>query len=83
MEVSELVALFPAVDVEMLAFGLVCFQAGAAVPVYYFEERLRGFGRAVADRFMPYKPPVGMSKQEALRTARPETPDDSDPSDSQ
>ena len=44
---------------------VLAFLAGATTPTYYAQERLRGFGRAVASR-LPYKPPAGMETAEAM-----------------
>jgi hypothetical protein len=51
-----------------LAVVVLAFLAGSTVPTYYAQERLRGFGRAVADRF-PYRPPAGMEEAEAMQAA--------------
>jgi hypothetical protein len=48
---------------------LLGFLAGATVPTYYAQERMRGFGRAVVSR-LPYRPPPGQSEEEALREAQ-------------
>lgn len=51
-----------------LAAIVLAFLAGATAPTYYAQERLRGFGRAVALR-LPYRPPPGMEEQEAMEAA--------------
>jgi hypothetical protein len=51
-----------------LAVVVLAFLAGSTVPTYYAQERLRGFGRAVADR-LPYRAPAGMDEQEAMQAA--------------
>ncbi|MUV87834.1 hypothetical protein GJ631_15055 [Natronomonas sp. CBA1123] len=51
-----------------LALVVLAFLAGATAPTYYAQERLRGFGRAVASR-LPYKPPAGMETGEAMEAA--------------
>jgi|GEM_PF-1589179 hypothetical protein len=51
-----------------LAAVVLAFLAGATAPTYYAQERLRGFGRAVASR-LPYKPPAGMETGEAMQAA--------------
>jgi len=56
------------VDVGTLSLVVLAFAAGATVPAYYAEERLRGFGRKLASR-LPYEPPPGMSEKEAMREA--------------
>jgi len=56
----------PLPTVEQVAIAVVAFQAGAACPVYYYQERLRGFGRKMGDR-LPYRPPPGQDEKQALR----------------
>lgn len=56
------------VPVRMLSGLLVAFVAGSTCPTYYATERLRGFGRAMFDT-LPYRPPPGMSEDDALREA--------------
>lgn len=51
-----------------LALVVLAFLAGATAPTYYAQERLRGFGRAVASR-LPYEPPAGMDAKEAMEAA--------------
>lgn len=55
----------PTIPTEMLAVAVVCFLAGAATPVYYAQERLRGFGRAMMSK-LPYRPPPGSNEETAL-----------------
>ena len=57
-----------------LALVVLAFLAGATAPTYYAQERLRGFGRAVASR-LPYKPPAGMETGEAMEAATEQTTD--------
>lgn len=59
---------FPLPSVEHVAIAVVAFQAGAACPVYYYQERFRGFGRAMVDR-LPYKSPPGRDEDEAMQEA--------------
>lgn len=70
MAASELVEAAGAVapDAATLSLVVLAFAAGATVPAYYAEERLRGFGRKLASR-LPYEPPPGMSEEEAMREA--------------
>jgi hypothetical protein len=35
---------------------MLAYLAGSMTPVYYAQERMRGFGRAMASR-LPYQPP--------------------------
>lgn len=63
---TALTALTP--DAKLLAVAVLFFQAGAACPTYYAQERFRGFGRALVDR-LPYRPPPGMEEAEALQEA--------------
>jgi hypothetical protein len=58
----------PALPPEWIAAVVLAYIVGTATPVYYAQERLRGFGRAMVDR-LPYKPPPGMEKQQALEAA--------------
>lgn len=53
---------------ELLTVAVLSYLAGAACPVYYAEERLRGFGRVMLSR-LPYAPPPGMEESEAMETA--------------
>jgi hypothetical protein len=53
---------------EAVAAVVLAYLAGAASPTYYAMERMRGFGRAVADK-LPYRPPAGMKEEEALAMA--------------
>ncbi|MHB9287369.1 hypothetical protein ACKVMT_10065 [Halobacteriales archaeon Cl-PHB] len=41
---------------DLIAFALLAFLAGMAVPTEYGMERVAGFGRWFASKF-PYKPP--------------------------
>lgn len=50
----------------LLAALITAYMAGAATPFGYVIERLRGFGRASVSR-LPYEPPPGMEREEALR----------------
>jgi hypothetical protein len=65
-EAVELAALAP--SFQSLAAVVLAYLAGAASPTYYAMERMRGFGRAVADR-LPYQPPAGLKEEEALALA--------------
>jgi hypothetical protein len=58
----------PALPPQWLAAVVLAFLAGASAPTYYAQERLRGFGRAMADR-LPYQPPPGMEADEAMQAA--------------
>ena len=51
----------------VLAF-LAGLLAGMTVPLRYGMERLAGFSRALLGR-LPYRPPPGREKEEALRAA--------------
>lgn len=53
---------------ETAALVVLAFFAGAACPVYYAEERMRGFGRALMNR-LPYVPPPGLQEEEAMVAA--------------
>lgn len=46
----------------MFVFGLL---VGSLAPTYYAGEQLRGFGRAMLEK-LPYEPPPGREKEEAL-----------------
>ncbi|ACV47825.1 MULTISPECIES: hypothetical protein [Halomicrobium] len=62
-------AVLPALpDTQTVAFGLLMFLGGMAVPTRYGMERLEGFGRAVASK-LPYRPPPGTDEQEAMADA--------------
>ena len=47
------------------AIGVV---AGSLAPTYFAQERLRGFGRTLFAR-MPYQPPPGLDREQAMRAA--------------
>lgn len=49
-------------------FGLL---VGSLAPTYYAGEKLRGFGRAMLNK-LPYEPPPGKEKEEALIEATDE-----------
>lgn len=51
-----------------LALTLVAFIGGVMVPFPYAMERFRGFGRTLLGK-LPYTPPAGMEKQEAIEQA--------------
>ena len=53
---------------QTTALLLVAFLAGGMCPVYYFQERMRGFGRAMVAK-LPYQPPPGKDREEALQDA--------------
>lgn len=61
----------PTVPSELLALVVTAFLAGAACPVYYAQERLRGFGRAMLAK-LPYKAPPGKKPEEAMVEATSE-----------
>lgn len=70
MPVESVTAAVVEAATDRFTLGLVIgFLGGGAVPTYYFQERMRGFGRAVADR-IPYRPPPGKSEEEALQEAQ-------------
>lgn len=69
--------LLTGVGPVVLAFTAGLF-AGGAVPVYYFEERARGFGRAMVSR-LPYEPPPGMDQEQALHAASTAADDHGEP----
>ena len=58
-------------NVTTIAVVVLAFLVGAACPVYYAQERLRGFGRAVMSR-LPYKPPPGREEGAAMEDATDE-----------
>jgi len=64
----------PVPTVEQAAIVIVAFQAGAACPVYYYQERLRGFGRAMVNQ-LPYRSPPGVDEEQAMQDAV-ENPDE-------
>lgn len=49
-----------------LALVLLAFLAGSSVPTYYAQERLRGAGRALMARLLPYQPPPGQDRETAM-----------------
>jgi len=51
----------------LLAFA-AGLTAGSLAPTYYAAERLRGFGRWLIQK-IPYSPPPGMHKDEAMQEA--------------
>ncbi|KAA9399682.1 hypothetical protein [Haloarcula sp. CBA1129] len=58
----------PIPEVQTLAYGLLWFLGGMAVPTRYGMERVEGFGRAVASK-LPYKAPPGTDEQAAMQEA--------------
>lgn len=66
-------------NAETAAAMLLAFLAGGMCPVYYFQERMRGFGRRMIS-LLPYKPPPGKHREEALQDAveDPASDDDND-----
>jgi hypothetical protein len=58
-------------NLTVLAAVLIAFAAGAMTPVYYAQERFRGFGRAMISK-LPYRPPPGTDEQEAMEDATDE-----------
>jgi hypothetical protein len=61
-------------NAETVGLVLVAFLSGGLCPVYYFQERMRGFGRAMVSQ-LPYKPPPGKDREEALVEATESTQD--------
>lgn len=59
---------FVASSIPFIITFAVGAAAGAMAPTYYAQERLRGFGRALF-RKVPYDPPPGMKREEAMRAA--------------
>jgi hypothetical protein len=55
-------------NAETAAGLLLAFLAGGMCPVYYFQERMRGFGRRMVS-ILPYQPPPGKRPLEALEDA--------------
>jgi hypothetical protein len=53
-------------DTSTLALALLAFLSGAACPTYYAQERLRGAGRFVLAKMLPYRPPPGQDEQAAM-----------------
>lgn len=70
----------PLPTLEMVAMAVLFFTAGSLVPSYYAQERMQGFGRAMADR-LPYTPPPGLSEEEALRLAAASAAEEQDGED--
>lgn len=64
-------------NLTTIAAVVLAFLAGATAPTYYAQERLRGFGRAVASR-LPYRPPPGVEEATAMEEAADDTADDPD-----
>lgn len=62
-------------NLTTIAAVVLAFLAGATAPTYYAQERLRGFGRAMASR-LPYQPPPGTEEQEAMKQATDEATDE-------
>ncbi|EMA57167.1 hypothetical protein [Halorubrum lipolyticum] len=58
-----------------LAMVMLAYLAGAMTPVYFAQERMRGFGRALASR-LPYEPPPGVEEGEAMEAATDEAADE-------
>ena len=58
-------AALPSIPSETVALVATAFLAGAACPVYYAQERLRGFGRAMLNK-LPYQPPPGKDTETAM-----------------
>lgn len=54
--------------VELLALAIVMYLGGCVTPFYYALERLRGFGRKIAN-LLPYEPPPGEEAGQALQDA--------------
>jgi CRISPR/Cas system-associated protein Csm6 len=68
----------PSIPPETIALVVTAFLAGAACPVYYAQERLRGFGRAMMAK-LPYQPPPGKQTEEAMVEATSEESTDTEP----
>lgn len=58
-----------------LAMVMLAYLAGAMTPVYYAQERMRGFGRALASQ-LPYKAPPGVEEGDAMEQATDESGDE-------
>lgn len=56
------------IPLDVLALLLVAYVCGLIVPFRYALERLRGFGRVVFSK-LPYRPPAGMTTEEAMSEA--------------
>lgn len=87
MQGAEITAKFFQLLIGVGPYMLI-FVAGALVgsmvPTYYAAERLRGFGRFVMKK-VPYEPPPGKEKGEALEDAtthEKKTPEGDDEGDS-
>jgi len=64
----------PTIDIppeaaRLAVVSFLSFLAGSTVPTYYAQERMRGFGRRMANT-LPYEPPPGQSEEEALQDAQ-------------
>lgn len=55
-------------SVVLLATAVVFYISGAVTPFYYTMERLRGFGRWIAQR-IPYSAPPGEDAGQAMQAA--------------
>lgn len=62
-------------NLTTIAAVVLAFMVGAMAPVYYAQERFRGFGRAMLSQ-LPYRPPPGTEEQEAMKQATDEAPDE-------
>lgn len=60
-----------AANSQTLALVILAYVAGAMTPLYYAQERMRGFGRAMMAR-IPYQPPPGEDEQQAMEDATDE-----------
>ncbi|GGM26844.1 hypothetical protein [Haloarcula argentinensis] len=58
----------PVPAAETVAYGMLWFIAGMAVPTRYGMERIEGFGRFYASK-LPYKPEPGMDEETAMQQA--------------
>lgn len=58
----------PTPSLENIMYLLLGILIGLPAPYWYAQERIQGFIRAMLDK-MPYRPPPGMNKEEALREA--------------
>lgn len=58
----------PTPSLEQLTWFLLGLLAGLPAPYWYAAERIKGFTRVLLSK-LPYKPPPGKEKQEALEEA--------------
>lgn len=68
----------PTPTMEQVMIFLAGFLIGLPAPYWYAQERVRGFTRAILKQ-LPYEPPPGEDKQEAMKEAvNAENEDDED-----